>query len=76
MRSRIISAVISGSLLISTTAAAAQQPTPLPSRTGTGVAESEEIAGTFMIVGLVVVVAIILGVILLDDDDDDLPTSP
>jgi hypothetical protein len=73
MRSPFISAVVAGSLLMSTTTASAQTG-PMPLRSGAEVEEADGIAGTFMIIGLIVVLAVIAGVILLDDDDE--PSSP
>jgi len=76
MRSSIISAVVAGSLLISTTAAGARAPELAPARSGAAVEEADEIVGSFMIIGLIAVVLLVGGLVLLDDDDDDEPTSP
>jgi hypothetical protein len=74
MRSSLISALVAGSLLVSSTASAARPPEAFAARTGTEIGESEEIAGTFMIVGIIVVLLIIGGFIIFDDDDE--PDSP
>ncbi|HEY6817343.1 MAG TPA: hypothetical protein VI168_17525 [Croceibacterium sp.] len=73
MRSTIISAIVAGGLLITTTAAGARQPAPLP-RSGAAVEDADQIAGTFMIIGLLAVLAVVGIFVLLDDDDE--PTSP
>lgn len=76
MRS-LISAILSGSLLVSATAAGAQAPGPIPARDGAEVANSEElVGGMLMIVGLVVVLGLIAIFVIFDDDDEDVPTSP
>lgn len=75
MRSPIIAAIVAGSLLISTTAASAQQPNLPTARSGAEVDEGEGIVGSFAIIGLIAVLAIVAVVVLLDDDDDE-PTSP
>jgi hypothetical protein len=77
MRSPFLSAILSGSLLISASAAGAQQPGPIPARDAAEVENSEElIDGVFMIVGIVVVLGLIAIFVLFDDDDEDVPTSP
>jgi hypothetical protein len=75
MRSSLISAIVAGSLLLSTTAASAQQPGPIPARSGSEVEDADQIVGTFMIIGLVAVLAVVGFFVVLDDDDDE-PTSP
>lgn len=74
MRSPFITALVAGSLLISTSAAAAQQPAPLPARSGAEVEDADGIVGSLAIIGLVVVLLVIGVFVLLDDDDE--PTSP
>jgi hypothetical protein len=74
MRSTFVAAIAAGSLLISTTAASAQQPAPVPARGGAEVEDAEGIVGTFMIVGLIAVLAAVGIFVLLDDDDE--PSSP
>jgi hypothetical protein len=76
MRSFLTTAIAAASLLASSTAMAAAQPGQIAARTGADLGESEEIAGTFMIIGLVVVLAIIAAFVIFDDDDEDLPASP
>lgn len=77
MRSPIISAIVAGSLLISSTAAIAQQPGPIPARDAAEVDNPDQLLGSALaIVGLVVVLAIIAIFVIFDDDDDDVPTSP
>ena len=77
MRSSYISAIVAGSLLISSTAVSAQQAAPIPARDGAEVDNPDElIGGALMIVGLVVVLGLIAIFVLFDDDDEDVPTSP
>jgi len=75
MRSPVISAIVAGSLLMSTTAASAQQSDPIPVRSGSEVEDADQIAGTFMIIGLLAVLAVV-GIFVLLDDDDEEPASP
>lgn len=76
MRSMLISTIAAGSLLLSTTAAAAQQSLPAAPRTGADVEDADQLAGGFMLIGIIAVIAVIGIFVLLDDDDDDEPTSP
>lgn len=77
MRSPFLSAIVSGSLLVSATAAGAQQPGPVPARDAAAVENPDELVGSaLMIVGLVVVLGIIAIFVIFDDDDEDVPTSP
>ena len=75
MRSPFLSAIVSGSLLVSATAAGAQQPGPIPARSGSEVENAEGIVGSLALIGLIAVVAAIGLFVLLDDDDDE-PSSP
>jgi hypothetical protein len=75
MRSVSISAIVAGSLLISTTATAAQQSVSVAPRSGADVEDTDQLAGSLMLIGLVAVAAVIAIFVLLDDDDDE-PTSP
>jgi len=75
MRSALISAVAAGSLMVSTTAAAARPSVPVAPRSGADVERSDELAGSLMIIGLIALVAVI-GIFVLLDDDDDEPESP
>jgi len=78
MRSSFISAIVAGSLLVSTTAAAARQPGALPQRSGADVQNPEQLGGGLLaLVGLLALLLLIGGFVLLDDnDDEDLPHSP
>ncbi len=75
MRSPIISAIVAGSLLISTTAPSATQPSLPADRSGADVEDADGIVGSFAIIGIIAVLAIVAVVVLLDDDEDE-PTSP
>ena len=75
MRSTFISAIAAGSLLVSATAAGAQQPGPIPERTGAAVGESEQAIGIKAIL-LFAALVLVVGVIIILDDDDGRPTSP
>jgi hypothetical protein len=75
MRSTLISAIAAGSLLVSTTAAAARQADSPATRGAAEVEDGDQLAGGLMLIGLIAVVAVIAIFVLLDDDDDE-PTSP
>ena len=77
MRSPFISAVVAGSLLVSATAAGAQQPGAIPARSGAEVGEAENAIGVIAIVGFLALLLVIGVFVFLDDDDNDnLPSSP
>ena len=59
MRSALISAIAAGSLLVSTTAAAATQADSVAVRSAAEVEEGDQLAGGLMIIGLIAVVAVI-----------------
>ena len=53
------------------------QDQQLPSRTGSEVAEAENLGGGGFLVPLLALVAVILGILAATGgDDDDIPTSP
>jgi hypothetical protein len=76
MRSTFISAIAAGGLLLSTTAAGAQQPGPIPARTGAEVGQSEEAIGIMAILLFAALVLAVGVIVLIDDGDSDRPTSP
>lgn len=77
MRSKLISAIAAGSLLVSTTAAGAQQPGPIPARSGAEVGQSEEAIGIMAILLFAALVLVVGVIVLIDDGDGDgRPTSP
>jgi len=76
MRSSFISAIVAGSLLVSTTAASARQPGAMPQRSGADVQNPDELGGGLLLIGLLAILLIIGGILLLDDNNEDLPHSP
>jgi len=76
MRSTFISAIAAGSLLVSATAAGAQQPGAIPARTGAEVGTAEEAIGIMAILLFAALVLVVGVIVLIDDDNNDRPTSP
>jgi hypothetical protein len=76
MRSPFISAIVAGSLLVSATAAGAQQPGPIPERSGAEVGDAEDAVGIIAIILFGALVLAVGVIVLLDDDDNRSPVSP
>ncbi len=77
MRSPFISAIVAGTLLVSTTAAGARQPGAMPLRSGADVRNADQLGGGILLIGLLALLLLIGGIALLDDgNDENLPHSP
>jgi len=76
MRSTFISAIVAGSLLVSATAASAQQPGPIPARSGADVGSSENALGIQVILLFAAILLVVGLIVLLDDGDNESPASP
>jgi hypothetical protein len=76
MRSPFLSAIVAGSLLLSATAAGAQQPGPIPARSGAEVEDAEQAVGILAIIGFATLLLLIGVFVFLDDDNNDVPSSP
>lgn len=81
MRFKPLAALAAISMVVGSSAAAAQSvapATPIVDRAGADAEEANQLAGggTVLIIGAVVLALAIWGIIELTDDDDDAPVSP